>query len=126
MTQPKVTILIPNYRTLKLTKLCLRLIRKYTEPNLIHVIVIDNNSRDDSLDYLRSLNWIELIERKGVKDESPSLAHSRALDLALERVKTPYTLSIHTDTLVKDRQWLTALLGEMEKETDIAGVGSWT
>jgi len=125
MSDPKVTLLVPNYKTPELTKLCLRLIRKHTDPDLIHVIVIDNHSQDESLEYLRSLTWIELIERTVIPGESPSLSHSRALDLALERVKTPYVLSIHTDTLVKHSGWLEALLSEIEKHPDIAGVGSW-
>ena len=125
MLEPKVTILIPNYRTLMLTKLCLRLIRKHTDPSLIHVIVIDNDSCDDSTEYLRSLSWIELIERESVKGEIPALAHSRALDLGLEKVTTQYVLSIHTDTFVKHHNWLGALLLEIEKDPNIAGIGSW-
>jgi GT2 family glycosyltransferase len=125
MPEPKVTILIPNYKTLKLTKLCLRLIRKYTDPEMIHVIVIDNDSNDESILYLRSLKWVELIERKKVPGEIPALSHSMALDLALEKVKTPYVLSIHTDTFVKNASWLDALITEIEKDSNIAGVGSW-
>ena len=125
MPEPKVTILIPNYKTLKLTKLCLRLIRKYTDPALINVIVIDNDSDDESTLYLRSLKWIKLIEREQVDGEIPALSHSRALDLALEQVKTPYVLSIHTDTFVKNHYWLNALISEIEKDPNIAGVGSW-
>ncbi len=108
-----------------LTKLCLRLIRKHTNPNMIHVIVIDNNSSDESTEYLRSLDWIELIERKKVEGEIPALSHSKALDLALVRVKTPYVLSMHTDTFIKDSRWLDVLIGEIEKDSNIAGVGSW-
>ncbi len=125
MPLPKVTILIPNYKTLMLTKLCLRLIRKHTNPDLIHVIVIDNDSGDESTLYLRSLKWIELIERKGVNGEIPALSHSRALDLALERVTTKYVLSIHTDTFIKNSHWLDTLISEIEKDSNIAGVGSW-
>jgi GT2 family glycosyltransferase len=125
MTAQKVTILIPNYKTLQLTKLCLRLIRKFTDPALAKVIVIDNDSRDRSLDYLRSLSWIDLIERPSNPSESPGLSHARALDLALSRVTTPYVLSIHTDTLVRNHEWLPFLLSEIEKDKNIAGVGSW-
>ncbi|MBW1675807.1 MAG: glycosyltransferase [Deltaproteobacteria bacterium] len=125
MPDPKVTVLIPNYKTLLLTKLCLRLLRKHTDLQKVHVIVIDNDSQDESLDYLRSLKWIELIERKKALDDTPSLSHSRALDLALERVTTPYVFSIHTDTLFKDPRWLDVLLTEIEKEPVVAGVGSW-
>lgn len=125
MTQPLVTILVPNYKTLKLTKLCLRLLRKYTNPDLAKVLVIDNDSQDESLDYLRSLSWIELIERKAVPGESPVQSHSRALDMGLEQVTTPYVLSIHTDTLVKHPKWLEFLIEEILKRPTIAGVGSW-
>ncbi|MCK5543248.1 MAG: glycosyltransferase family 2 protein [Desulfobacterales bacterium] len=125
MPLPKVTILIPNYKTLMLTKLCLRLIKKHTNPETIHVIVIDNDSCDESTDYLKSLDWIEFIERKKVEGEIPALSHSRALDHALERVTTPYVLSIHTDTFVKNSNWLDALIAEIEKDSNIAGVGSW-
>jgi GT2 family glycosyltransferase len=119
-----VTILVPNYKTLQLTKLCLRLLRKYTDPKLAKVIVIDNDSQDSSLEYLRSLAWIELIERK-TTGETPVLAHSRALDMALSQVTTPYVLSLHTDSLVRHPLWLTFLLAQLEKHPNIAGVGSW-
>ena len=125
MTTPQVTILIPNYKTLELTKLCLRLIRKHTDKNLAKIVVIDNDSRDESLAYLRTLKWIELIERQQIPGESPALSHSRALDLALEKVTTPYVLSIHTDTLVRNQDWLPFLLSQIQKSHMIAGVGSW-
>lgn len=125
MTTPKVTILLPNYRTLVLTKLCLRLIRQLTDPLLIKVIVIDNDSADESLDYLRTLKWITLIERPAVAGEPVALAHSRALDLALARVDTPFVLSLHTDSFVKKATWLPFLLASIENEPNCAGVGSW-
>jgi GT2 family glycosyltransferase len=125
MTNQQVTILIPNYKTLELTKLCLRLIRKHTDLKLAKVIVIDNDSRDASLDYLRTLKWIELIERSAIPGETPALSHSRALDLALEHVDTPYVLSIHTDTLVRNNQWLPFLLYQIKQDANLGGVGSW-
>ncbi len=124
MSQKPVTILVPNYRTLLVTQICLRLLRKYTDPALADVIVIDNDSNDDSTEYLRGLDWIRLIERKTEPDESGVQAHSRALDLALLEVKTPYVLSIHTDTFVKRNDWLETLLREFN-HPEIAGVGSW-
>ena len=125
MSNPVVTALIPNYKTLKVTKLCLRLLRKYTDPEKIRLIVIDNDSQDESLEYLKSLKYITLIERKKQMDDTPSLSHTRALDLALEQVTTPYVLAMHTDTFVKHSDWLDVLLAVIEKESIIAGVGSW-
>ncbi|HVE44991.1 MAG TPA: glycosyltransferase [Gammaproteobacteria bacterium] len=123
--QPTVSILIPHYKTRELTKLCLSLLRQYTDLNQARIIVIDNDSQDDSSDYLRSLTGIQLIERTAVPGESPVQAHARALDLALASVETPFVLSIHTDTLVKHPKWLPFLLSYIEHNTNIAGVGSW-
>src|SRR3990167_2323210 len=125
MREPLVSILVPNYKTLDLTKLCLRLLRKHTDLSKAKIIVVDNDSQDASLDYLRTLSWIELIERKAMSGESPTQSHAKALDLALARVDTPYVLSIHTDTLVKHQDWLEFLIKQIEKDPNIAGVGSW-
>lgn len=121
----EVTILVPNFRTPDITRICFRLIRRHTDPARVHVIAIDNDSGDASLDYLRSLNWIELIERRVELPEPPPLSHSRALDAALERVRTPYVLSIHTDTFVKRSDWLDVLLDPFLSDPLVAGVGSW-
>ncbi|WP_126456888.1 glycosyltransferase family 2 protein [Sulfuriflexus mobilis] len=125
MSKPEVTILLPNYKTPEITKICLRLLRKYTDTSRIHVIAIDNASGDASLDYLRSLSWIELIERPNYEDESGPLSHSHALDEAMERVTTPYVLSMHTDTFVRRHDWLDFLLARIKADDNIAGVGSW-
>jgi len=103
------------------------MLRKYTDPGRIHVIAIDNDSGegDESLQYLRSLQWIELIERKAIPGESPGASHASALDMALEEVTTPFVMSIHTDTFVLRDDWLDYLLDAIKKDENIAGVGSW-
>ena len=125
MSKALVTILLPNYRTKILTQLCLRLIRQLTDPALIEVIVIDNASNDDSLTYLKTLKWIRLIERVAIPGEPVALSHSRALDLGLAEVTTPYVLSLHTDSFVKQASWLSFLLSHIESDPTCAGVGSW-
>ncbi|MEX1200408.1 MAG: glycosyltransferase [Methylophaga sp.] len=124
MTEKLVTILVPNYKTLLITQICLRLLRENTDPAITDVIVIDNDSQDTSTEYLRSLNWIKLIERPAEPGETGVHAHSRALDLALAKVTTPYVLSIHTDTFIKRNDWLMYLLSQFDND-QVAGVGSW-
>ena len=124
-TQKLVTILIPNYKTPEITRICLRLLRKHTDFSRAHVLAIDNDSGDASLDYLQSIKWIELVERKAEADDTPAISHARALDMALARVKTPFVLSIHTDTFVRRSDWLDVLLAPFAQDEKLAGVGSW-
>ena len=69
MSQPgKAAICIVNYKTLDFTRLCLRSIRKFTRyPH--EVTVVDNDSQDESLEYLKSLEWIRLLERPRRPDD---------------------------------------------------------
>ena len=126
MNQP-VSIILPNYKTPELTRLCLRSIRKYTPHDAVRVIAVDNASADGSLDYLRSLSWIRLIERSSedIAGMPPALMHTTAMDLALAEVDTPFVLSFHTDTIVYRPDWLEFLLGRINRSDRIAGVGSW-
>lgn len=122
---PELSIIIPNYRTPELTRLCLRLLRCNTDLSRVRVIVVDNASNDESLEYLRTVEWIELIERPDTGSESGFEMHARALDLGFERVATPYVLIMHTDTLVRNDLWLDFLLNQIRGDEKIAGVGSW-
>ncbi len=119
----KVTLCIVNYKTEELTRLCLRSIRKFTRyPH--EVVVVDNNSGDKSLDYLRSLSWIRLIERPGVSFKSGSMAQGTALDLGLESCTTQYFLAMHSDTFIHKKGWLEWQVKQMEKSPKIVCTGS--
>ena len=122
-----VSIILPNYKTPELTRLCLRSIRKYTPHDAVRIIAVDNASADESLEYLRSLSWIRLIERSSddIAGMAPALMHTTAMDLALAEVETPFVLSFHTDTIVYRPDWLEFLLGRINKSDRLAGVGSW-
>lgn len=121
----KISILIPHYKTLKMTQLCLALIKKNTDLKQAEVIVIDNGSNDDSSAYLQTLDWITLITREKIEGEPGARAHCNALDLALKQVNTLYFVSIHTDTFMISPHWLDFLLKHIEQDENIAGVGSW-
>ena len=118
------TIIIPNYKTPELTKLCLRSLRKHTDLGRARIVVVDNDSADASLEYLRSLKWITLVERKTAGESGPEM-HARALDEALKLVDTPFFAVMHTDTIVGSDKWLDYLLGAFDGAPKLAGVGSW-
>ena len=110
----KATICIVNYKTLDFTRLCLRSIRKFTNYPY-EVIVVDNNSGDASLEYLRSLGWIRLIERRSEPDEQGGgFAHGAGLQLGLENCNTEFFVSMHSDVFIQKANWLGDLISYFE------------
>ena len=121
---PLITVIIPNYKTAALTKLCLRSLRKYTDISRVKVLVVDNDSKDDSAAYLRKLKWITLVERETGNETGPEM-HAKALDQAMTMVTTPLVLVMHTDTIVIHPGWLDFLLSKVNATPNTAGTGSW-
>jgi len=119
----KATICVVNYKTLDLTRLCLRSIRKFTKYPY-EVIVVDNDSQDDSLEYLKCLSWIRLIERKDRNYPSGGHAHAAGLDLGLANCHTEFFVSMHSDTFVQKENWLSKLISYFGNDENIACVGS--
>lgn len=104
---PKFSIALVNYKTLELTKICLELLKKHLDnadldPSSVDVWVVDNHSQDESVEYLRTLDWIHLIERTPTEHEEGFVAHGRGLDLILQQIKTDYLFLMHTDTFIYD------------------------
>jgi glycosyltransferase involved in cell wall biosynthesis len=118
-----LSIALVNYKTPEVTKICLELLQKAIDVNKITVWVVDNDSKDESLAYLKSLNWINLIERKPVLNEHGFMAHGRALDLILEQVSTDYLLLMHTDTLIYDASIIKNMLEQLSKNKKAAAIG---
>jgi GT2 family glycosyltransferase len=124
LAKNKATICVVNYKTLDLTRLCMRSIRKFTRYPY-QVIVVDNDSQDASLEYLRGLHWIRLIERRvNAEKQVGGYAHAAALDLGLEKCNTEFFVSMHSDTIVLKDDWLDNLIGYFGEDENIACVGS--
>lgn len=122
---PKVSICIPHWQVKELVTLCLRAIRKYTQSIPTEVIVVDNGSEDESLDYLRSLSWIRLIERDKQTPEYWVEAFVTALDVGFEKSRGEYFTVMHTDTVVKHPRWLERLLSPFDADPRCAAAGAW-
>lgn len=122
--QARATICVVNYKTLDLTRLCLRSIRKFT-CTPYEVIVVDNDSQDASTEYLRSLKWIRLLERKDkTNDSSGGYAHAAALDIALAQTQTEFFAAMHSDTFVHRDNWLDDLLALFQDDPQVVCVGA--
>lgn len=122
---PVVTIIIPHFQTPDLVKLCLRSLRYWTTDIDFDVIVVDNASKDgQSLDYLRGVEWIRLIERTddiGLKGKG----HKEAVDIGIARAKGKYILAFHTDTIPIRGDWLSWHVQQLEENPGIGAVGTY-
>lgn len=120
-----VTIGIPHYQAKSLLIPCLRSIRKHSQRHEVTVIVVDNGSKDDSLDYLRNLAWIELIERP---EETPANFLTNvftAWDECIRRCNTDYFITMHADVFIKNDDWLDAFFSRFDESPQVAAVGGW-
>ena len=122
-TNPPFSIVLVNYKTLDITKACLELLHKHVGHRNIPVWVVDNDSADESVEYLRSLDWINLIERKPAGKEAGHMAHGRALDMALARVSTDYLFLLHTDTFIYDESVFDMMLSKCLNDPQVAAAG---
>jgi len=122
MVKGKATICVVNYKTLDLIRLCLRSVRKFTKYPY-EIIVVDNNSHDESSEYLKHLSWIRLIERRDMNNLG-GYAHAAGLDIGLANCNTEFFVSLHSDTFVQKENWLTELVSYFDNDENIACVGS--
>lgn len=125
---PRFSIGLVNYKTLELTRVALELLKTHIDngelgEDRIDVWVVDNDSQDASTDYLRSLNWIHLIERVPASHEEGFEAHGKGLDLILESINTDYLFLLHTDTFIYDPEVFDWMLSFCPADSKIAAVG---
>jgi len=123
--KPTATICIPHWQVKELVTLCLRAIRKFTNNVKYEIVVVDNGSKDESLEYLRKLSWIKLIERGNHTPENWVQAFRTALDVGFDGCKSEYFLIMHTDTIVKHPDWLKRMVSHFEKDPRCGAVGAW-
>jgi len=122
---PNITICIPHWQVRPYITICLRSIRKHSEKYNLEVIVVDNGSRDESLDYLRSLSWICLIERpEEVHTNWPKNVFT-AWDVGIRKSQCDYFVTMHSDVFVKRDDWLDPYLNGFDHDSSVAGVGAW-
>jgi glycosyltransferase involved in cell wall biosynthesis len=115
-----LSIIVPHFRTPEFIRLCLRSLRKYSR-GPVELIVVDNGSADGSLDYLRSLRGITLIENRS--GSRGSLAQWEAMDLGIRRALGEWICLFHSDAIVLTAGWDLALL-ERAKGAGAIGLGT--
>ena len=117
VSKPKVTIVIVNWKTPRLLAGSLRSI--YSDPNCdaFEVVVVDNNSGDNSVEMLRrDFPQVTTIAN------TENVGFSKACNQVIPGAKGEYVLLLNPDTVVVDRA-VTRMADYLDKHQDCASVG---
>ena len=91
----KLSIVIVNYNVRYYLEQCLLSVEKALSGVRGEVFVVDNNSTDDSMPYLKAkFPWVRYIENK------ENLGFSRANNQALREARGDYVLLLNPDTFI--------------------------
>lgn len=122
---PRISICIPHWQVGEMMAVCLRSIRRHSAKYDLEVLVVDNGSRDASLDWLRSLSWIRLIERPDETSANWPANVFTAWDAGARAACGEFFVTMHSDVFVRRDGWLDPLLAEMQTSPQVAAAGAW-
>lgn len=114
-----LSIIIVNYNTFLLTKDTINSILQYSYPFTVEIIVVDNNSTDNSFKNLK-----EYFKGKNIKfiksEENNGFAAGN--NQGIKKAKGRYLLLLNSDTIVKENT-LENIYNYMEKHENVGAIG---
>jgi N-acetylglucosaminyl-diphospho-decaprenol L-rhamnosyltransferase len=113
----ELDVVIVSYRSRDVLGPCLDALRAHAPARLMRVWVVDNDSRDGTVEFAR-----ERYPEVEVIPSERNLGFSAANNLVLRRTDTPYVLALNPDTRVTQGA-LDALLELMEARPDVGICG---
>jgi len=114
-SMPLVSILVLNYNGKKYLKDCIESLLHCSYLNY-EIILIDNNSTDDSISYLKN-NYSQIKILLMERNEG----YSRAYNIALKQAKGKYCVLLNFDVIVHPN-WLDYLVAAAEQDDTIAAL----
>lgn len=119
---PLVSIILVTYNNLHYTKQCMEsLINKTAYPNY-EIIIVDNDSKDDTPTYLKQLEKDVDCVKVILNNNNSGFAGGN--NIGIKASQGEYIILLNNDTLVT-RGWITSLIKHLDKE-NIGMVGPVT
>lgn len=115
--EPKITVVIVNYKVKEYIANLLNSIAKANSGFQIQVIVVDNNSEDESISFLKD-RFPEVVY---IENEA-NLGFGKANNQAIKIAEGEYTLIINPDTLVSEDTF-SVLVNHMEANPKCGAAG---
>ncbi|TCO73640.1 bifunctional glycosyltransferase family 2 protein/class I SAM-dependent methyltransferase [Marinisporobacter balticus] len=115
----KTSIIILTFNQLHYTKLCIDSIRKYTEKDTYEIIVVDNHSTDETVQWLKNQEDIKTILNK------ENLGFPKGCNQGIKIAQGDNILLLNNDVIVTPN-WLSNLNKCLYSSDDIGAVGAVT
>lgn len=113
------SIIILSYNTLDLLQMCIESIRGFTAPDTYEIIVIDNASKDGSVEWLRKQNDIRCIYN------NENLGFPKGCNQGMAIAEGTEILLLNSDVIVTPR-WLEQLKRALCSDEKVGAVGCVT
>jgi len=108
MTQPKVTFQIVTWNSRRHIGDCLKSIYAQTDRDF-QVLIIDNASKDDTLDYIRK--YFPMVT---IFQNNKNLGFARAHNQGFELISSPYVVICNPDIMLTEH-WLETMMARVER-----------
>lgn len=113
----KVSVIIVNYNVKYFIEVCLHSVFRAAEGMAVEVIVVDNNSKDDSCAMIRA-KYPEVILIENKSNAGFSKANNQGVAIA----KGEYILFVNPDTVMPE-DFLQQLVGYMDQHPEAGSIG---
>ncbi|MFH1047617.1 MAG: methyltransferase domain-containing protein [Patescibacteria group bacterium] len=114
---------LPDKKTIGLLRCCIETIQKFTDtPH--ELWIIDNNSPEENIEWLDSVNGINLVLSRTQPAGGGSYANAIGLEIGRRLIdqNTKYLMTLHQDIVVCKDGWLQYLLSKFDTKTAAVGV----
>jgi glycosyltransferase involved in cell wall biosynthesis len=114
-----ITVIIPNFKTLDITRRCVESLRAHYSD--VKLIVVDDCSLDDSAEYIMSLgkgdsNCVAIVNER-------NLGEGGAFDVGIHRADTRYVFTMHSDCVVLRGGFIEKMLERFRAEPNLFALG---
>jgi GT2 family glycosyltransferase/glycosyltransferase involved in cell wall biosynthesis/Tfp pilus assembly protein PilF len=116
---PRVSIIIPTFNNLALTRQCLDALTRNTPAGLYELVVVDNASSDGTVEFLREK---ETAGELRVVCNAKNLGFARACNQGAKIARGGYLLLLNNDTEVQPG-WLAPLVHVLDGDDQVAATG---
>ena len=114
----KTSIIILTYNNLDKTKDCIESIRKYTDKDSYEIIVVDNNSTDDTKLFLKEQDDIKVIFNES------NVGFPMGCNIGIANAEETYDILLLNNDTIVTKNWLSNLKKCLYSDEKIGAVGA--